>query len=404
MQEVLHKRENGKIPKTIIVAQTGGPSAVINCTLAGIVSRCQENQVKVLGLVNAFEGLLAGNIVDLSGLDAETIQRLYSTPGAFLGSSRLQLTASILKKIPYLIKKLGGEGLLLIGGNGTMFAAHIISEAAKMENTALQVLGVPKTIDNDIVGLERTPGFGSAAKYVAQAVRDIGIDLEAMKTFEQVRIIEVMGRSVGWLAAAAGLAKNHPAASPHLIYLPEQPFDENEFISEIKRAYEKYGFVVAVVGEGVKYQDGTPVGASPFAELDNGSRIYGGAANYLADLVNNRLDVRARAQDLTMAQRCFKLSRSPVDEKEAYTIGQLAVNAFLDGCDDSMVCYGMSEDTYSLLPLSDVGGKEKSVPTAYYDKHTKQVTPAFLEWLRLAVGDWDYSYLTLRDIGYERPR
>lgn len=403
MKESLDTGEkgNGKGKKTIVVAQTGGPSAVINSTLAGIIEEAQKNNIKVIGLVNAFEGLLADNTVDLSKLTAEEVQRLRATPGAFLGASRLQLTEEIFNAIPQLVYKLGGTGLLLIGGNGTMYAAHKISEITKQAGIPLQVLGVPKTVDNDVVGLERTPGFGSAARFVAQAVLDIGTDLESMKTFEQVRIIEVMGRSVGWLAAASGLAKTTPDSPPHLIYLPEQSFDEQEFLADVKRIYETYGFVVAVVGEGIKDKEGNPVGASPFAALKNGSRIYGGAANYLASLVSESLKIRARAQDLTMAQRCFAPSRSEVDEREAYQVGQLAVSAFCKEKSDYMVCWCTVEAEFSLLPLAEVGGKEKTVPENYYNEKTKEVTPDFIQWLRGAVGDWEPGYLRLSNLEYK---
>jgi len=386
------------IGKTIIVTQTGGPSAVLNSTLAGIIETAQQNRVKVWGLVNAFEGLLVGKTVELSGLSSKEISRLRATPGAFLGSSRLQMTEDIFTRIPDLIRASGADGLLLIGGNGTMSAAHKIWDSTRKQNIELQVLGIPKTVDNDLVGMERTPGFGSAARYVAQAVLDIGIDLEAMKTFEQVRIIEVMGRSVGWLAAAAGLAKRGTKSAPHLIYLPEHAFDEQEFLADMKRVYDECGFAVAVVGEGIRDAAGDPVGASPFAVLESGSRIYGGAASYLASLVSEKLGIRARAQDLTMAQRCFAASRSPVDEEEAYLIGKSAVKAFLAGCNDSMVCHGEDKDSYSLLPLLEVGGVEKKLPEIFYDRTTKQVTPKFIEWLSLAVGPWECPYLTLEEI------
>lgn len=384
--------------KTIVVAQTGGPSAVINSTLAGIIEAAQQNQVKVWGLVNAFEGLLAGNFVELSGLSSTEISRLRATPGAFLGSSRLQMTEDIFAVIPGLIKDLGADGLLQIGGNGTMCAAHKIWDSACKQKIELQVLGIPKTVDNDVIGMERTPGFGSAARYVAQAVLDIGMDLESMKTFEQVRIIEVMGRSVGWLAAAAALAKRGKKSAPHLIYLPEQIFDEQEFLVAVKKVHDECGFVVAVVGEGIRDAAGDPVGASPFADLESGSHIYGGAAGYLASLVSQKLKIRARAQDLTMAQRCFAPSRSLVDEKEAYLIGKLSMKAFIAGCNDSMVCYGEDADSYALLPLLEVGGVEKKVPEIFYDSITKQVTPEFLAWLSLAVGPWECPYLTLDEI------
>ena len=195
-----------KIEK-IAVVQTGGCSAVINSTLAGIIDNTQKNKLKIYGLLNGFEGLLKDKIIDLSNLTNDELTRLRNTPAMFLGSSRMFLTAEIFAAIPQKLQEKGIDTLIMIGGNGTMYAAKVISESAEKQNINLTVIGSPKTVDNDMFGIEYSPGFGSAAKYIAQAVRDISIDLESMKTFEQVRIMEVMGRSVGWLAAARFMTK-----------------------------------------------------------------------------------------------------------------------------------------------------------------------------------------------------
>ena len=268
---------NKKVNK-IAVVQTGGCSAVINSTLAGIVENAKASGLTIYGLLNGFEGLLNNKIIDLSVLTKEQIDKLRNTPAMFLGSSRMFLTKEIFKAIPQKLNELGIDALIMIGGNGTMYAAKVIHQSAVEQNIDLVVVGSPKTVDNDMFGIEYSPGFGSAAKYIAQLVRDISVDLESMKTFEQVRIIEVMGRSVGWLAAASMLAKRSEKGAPHLIYLPEHDFNEAEFVEDVKKVYEENGFVVAVIGEGIHDSEGNPVGSNPFADVKQASKIYGGAS------------------------------------------------------------------------------------------------------------------------------
>ncbi len=382
----------------LAVVQTGGSSAVINSTLAGIIQEGQKLGWQVWGYPNAFEGLRKEQSYLLSELTEVELHRLRATPGAFLGSSRLFLTKEIFEEIPQKLAAQGMDILMMIGGNGTMYAAQRIQEIAGEQGLKLQVIGVPKTVDNDLVGMEYAPGFGSAARYIAQAVLDIGLDLEAMKTFEQVRIIEVMGRSAGWLAAASSLAKHGAATAPHLIYLPENPFDEAVFLQEIQAVYQKYGFAVAVVGEGIHDADGTPVGKLPFAELAAGSRIFGGASAYLADQVSQKLGLRARSQDLTMAQRSFAPMRSEADEKLAYRVGCSAVQAAAQGSCGQMVGCDYQKAGWYLLPLAEVGGKEKCVPAEFYDEDHKMVTEKFRSWLSPIVGTWRYNYLSLADL------
>lgn len=386
----------------LAVVQTGGSSAVINSTLAGIIQEGQKLGWEVWGYQHAFEGVLAQKNSLLSCLTDVEIHRLRSTPGAFLGSSRLFLTKEIFAAIPQKLAAQGMDALAMIGGNGTMYAAQKIQSIAQEQGLDLQVIGVPKTVDNDLFGMDYAPGFGSAARYIAQAVLDIGLDLEGMKTFEQVRIIEVMGRSAGWLAAASALARHGEATAPHLIYLPENPFDEQSFLQEIQAVYEKYGFAVAVVGEGIHDAAGTPVGKLPFAELKAGSQIFGGASAYLANQVSQKLGLRARSQDLTMAQRSFAPMRSSVDEKLAYKAGYSAVQALARGVRGQMIVCDCHTSGWQLLPLKDVGGKEKCVPAEFYDQENRMVTEKFLTWLSPIVGVWRYNYLTLADLELSR--
>lgn len=379
----------------LIVAQTGGPSAVINSTLAGIIAEAREcGRIKqVFGSLCGLEGLLQGRLVDLTGLGAEQLDRLRRTPAAFLGSSRLALQEEDFPRLSGALKNFKADYFLQIGGNGTMFAAHLLAQAARGQGYDLQVIGVPKTVDNDIAGMDHTPGYGSAARYVAQVTLDLGMDLYSMRTFEQVRILEVMGRNVGWLAAASALGKKHSWQAPHLIYLPEQPLDVDEMVREVNAVYQAYGFAVVVVGEGVRSADGRPLGNRPFARIKQGSQVYGGAATYLASVLGERLGLRVRSQELGMAQRCFAAYRSPRDEEEAYQVGRAAVQAALLGQGDCMVRLEGPP-----LPLEEVGGREKKVPDSFYDNRSKQVTGEFVHWLAPLTGDIADNYFCLTEL------
>ena len=388
---------NTKVNK-IAVVQTGGCSAVINSTLAGIIENAKDSDLEIYGLLNGFEGLLNNKIVDLSKLTKEELRRLRNTPAMFLGSSRMFLTAEIFKAIPKKLNKLGINALIMIGGNGTMYAAKVIRQKAQEQNIDLVVIGSPKTVDNDIVGVEYSPGFGSAAKYIAQLVRDISIDLESMKTFEQVRIIEVMGRSVGWLAAASSLAKRKEKGAPHLIYLPEHNFNEEEFLQDVQNVYKENGFAIVVIGEGIHDEQGNPIGSNPFADVKQASKIYGGASSYLSMIVSDKLKLKARAQDLTMAQRCFGKLRSEIDEYKAYKTGYMAISAIKDNHDDEMICLADDEKSYYSIALADVGGKERIVPNEFYDTEHKQATVAFKQWIMPIIGEFEDEYLSLDDL------
>lgn len=386
--------------KNIAVVQTGGCSAVINSTLAGMINNAKRNNYKLYGLLNGFEGLLQGKLVDLIKLSPAQLLKLRVTPAMFLGSSRMLLTEELVKVIPQKLQQLDIDNLILIGGNGTMYAANLIHQAAQKQNIKLTVIGSPKTVDNDIVGLDYSPGFGSAAKYIAQIVRDISFDLASMKTFEQIRIIEVMGRSVGWLAASSFLAKRKEEGAPHLIYLPEYDFAEEDFLQEVEQIYRKYKFGVIVVGEGIHDKNGVPIGTNPFANIKQASKIYGGAATYLAHLVSERLNLKARAQDLTMAQRCCGALRSNIDEALAYKTGLAAILALKENHEEEMVYVNIhdQEKDYHAVALVDVGGKERKLPLAFYDFMAKQPTAAFSNYLLPIVGDFPDTYLSLDDL------
>ena len=200
------------------------------------------------------------------------------------------------------------------------------------------------------------------------------------------------------LEADSILANSSEKGAPHLIYLPEHDFNEAEFVEDVKKVYEENGFVVAVIGEGIHDSEGNPVGSNPFADVKQASKIYGGASTYLASLISEKLNLKARAQDLTMAQRCFGALRSDIDEQKAYKIGFVTIEALKDNHDNEMICLADNNEDYYTIALEDVGGKEKKVPDDFYDAKNKQMTKDFKEWIMPIIGNFDDKYLSLSDM------
>lgn len=394
---------------SLFVAQSGGPTSVINSTLAGIIAeaKCQPQIGRIYGLYHGLEGALKGEFIDLSTLRQEELIKLRHTPAAILGGSRHPLMEEDIIKVIKFLKANDCHYFLFIGGNGTMDTCLRMQELCRQENVAIEVVGVPKTVDNDLEVTDHSPGYGSAARYVALSVRDQILDLQAMRRFEQVRIIETMGRMVGWLAAASFLATG-PTTTINPLFIPEVPVDEDELIAHIERVYKKQGYVLTVIGEGLRNKKGEPMGDIPFAGMsDSGCHaVRTGAAEYLARLVNERLGVRARAQILGMNQRSFAACVSPIDEEEAYRVGRTSVRLAIAGGGGQMVILtrqggqGYYSET-GVTTLEKVAGIERQLPLNYYDQVNKRVTKEFVEWIKPLVGEiepvlWPAD---LRDIG-----
>lgn len=376
----------------MFVAQSGGPTSVINSTLAGIIieARKQLQVDRVYGLVHGLEGALRGEVIDLSNLAQEELDKLRRTPAAILGGSRYSLMDEDLAKIISFFKENDCRYFLFIGGNGTMDTCLKLQNACRQEKVSIEVVGVPKTVDNDLKVTDHSPGYGSAARYVALSVRDQALDLQAMQRFEQVRIVETMGRMVGWLAASAFLAMG-PTRTINPLFIPEIPVDENDFIQHIDKVYREQGYVLAVIGEGLRNKEGEPFGSKPFVGMtDNGCHtVRTGAAEYLARLVNQTLGLRARAQILGMNQRSFAYCVSRVDEEEAYRVGRAAVKLAVSDGGGQMVTLVRQGDCSAIgtTPLERVAGVERQFPLNYYDQINKRVTLEFVDWLAPLVGE-----------------
>ncbi|MCH8841204.1 MAG: diphosphate--fructose-6-phosphate 1-phosphotransferase, partial [Planctomycetes bacterium] len=247
-----------------IVGQSGGPTSVINASLLGVIETARKSRGldRIFGMRFGIEGVLNNFLLDLGAESKETLKRLRKTPGSALGSTRLKLQDEHFEPILKQLRKYGIRYFFMIGGNDTMDTIHRVTEYARQRGYEMIGVGVSKTVDNDLFGTDHTPGYPSAARYVALSVQQSGLLARDMQHVDQFVIFQTVGRSAGWLPAAAALAKQRPGDAPHIILLPERPFVRAEFLKAVRDAHRKYGFVSIVCGEGITNPDGTPVSAS----------------------------------------------------------------------------------------------------------------------------------------------
>lgn len=376
----------------IAIGQAGGPTAVINMSVAGFLDH-QLSSRPIYGVINGYEGLVNGNMVLLQGEVLSKVQRRRDLPGASLGAGRFALDDEKIEKAIKNLMKNNITSLVFIGGNGTMAALNRISKMASKMNYPLQTIGIPKTVDNDLDETDHAPGFGSAAKYVAHATRDISCDLKAMSNFEQVRIIETMGRNAGWLAMSSGYLKKYEEDGPHLIYVPEKPIYAEKFIYDLKNIVHEYGTATIVVSEGASI-----LGQEQVEQAEvKGRKVLGGISSTLKDLATEHLGCFARSENLGMCQRSFSLAVSLRDRKEAYELGKKAVEYINDGKTDVML--SIFRETgfpysvfYSTVSLEKVAEKaERLLPVKFIEN-----TGEFYEWLSPLISEgqnWKNPYL-----------
>ncbi len=373
----------------LVVGQSGGPTAVINASLAGVIrqsQRCPEI-TGIFGLVHGIEGALKEELYDLGQETSETIDRLVETPASILGSCRHKLKDAEYERILQVFRAHNVRHFVYIGGNDSMDTCHKISALAASTGYELQVMGVPKTIDNDLAFTDHCPGFGSAARFVALAVRDTGRDMEAMSTFEDVTILETMGRNAGWLTAAAVLGQDDPGDAPHLVYVPERPFDEQRFFSDVLAVHRRQGYVFVVVSEGLRTADGEFVGAHVMQGAVDafGHRLNtftNGVAAYLANRVAEELKLRARFLRPVLIGRAFTACVSQTDRQEAYLAGVEAVAQLAQGASGFMVTFNrVSDDPYRIelgrVPLTQAANAEKLLPPDFINPEGNGILPGF---------------------------
>ena len=387
--------------KNAIVGQSGGPTAVINASLYGVVYEALNREDvfgNVYGMINGIEGFLHDQLMDMKPLDASgELELIKTTPGSYLGSCRYKLPEDLSDAVyPKLFEKFEKYNIgyfFYIGGNDSMDTVSKLSRYAASINSDIRFMGLPKTIDNDLVLTDHTPGFGSAAKYVASTVREIAIDASVYDNKQSVTIVEIMGRHAGWLTAASALARKFKNDNPVLIYLPEVAFDQDAFIEKIKSSLETTSNLVVCISEGIHTADGTficelgsEVGVDTF-----GHKMLTGSGKYLENLVKERLGVKVRSVELNVSQRCSSAMLSKTDQKEAIASGSFGVTAAIKGETGKMVAFKRQSPltldadyvlNYATEDVNEICNKEKTVPLEWISEDGSDVTEAFLAYAR----------------------
>lgn len=374
----------------VLVAQSGGPTAVINSSLAGIITEALNHGCieEIYGSLNGVLGILNENFIDLAEESQQTIRALKHTPGAALGTCRFKLKKDQdFERIVDVFKAHNIRYFFYIGGNDSQDTADKISKCADAQGHEVRVIGVPKTVDNDLVMTDHCPGYGSVVKYIATTIRQMAQDHESMGQHDLVSIVEVMGRNAGWIAGGSAVAKNRnrEEEAPHLIYLPEIAFSKERFLADVQRILQKHKFCLVVVSEGLVDENGNYVAAGNETDAFGHSQL-GGVGEYLANYVNENLEVKARACKLGIAQRSAITNASQIDSDEAVLCGQAAVKAAIAGATDKMITLLRKESEQygyetGLTPLSEVANGVKTVPQGWINEAGNGVELPFIKYV-----------------------
>ena len=393
----------------IIVGQSGGPTSVINSSLAGVFATAKElGAGKIYGMRNGIEGLLEERYIDMTeyiknSMDVEILKR---TPSSFLGSCRFKLptvekSPETYEKIIAVLRKFDIQHFFYIGGNDSMDTIKQLSEYAKAKNiTDITFMGVPKTIDNDLAVTDHTPGYGSAAKYIASTMKEIIRD-SLVQPIKIVNIIEIMGRNAGWLTAAAALAKGDDCEGADLIYLPETVFDINKFVAKVQEIQKTKKQIVVAVSEGVKTADGKYVceSASSNMLVDSfGHKQLSGTATALANVISNEIGCKTRAIEFSTIQRCASHIASLTDVNEAFIVGGIAVKAAFDGETGKVgIFQRLSNKPYlmgtSIYDVNAIANVEKTVPQEWIINDGTGVSQEALDYMRPLIQGEIYPYM-----------
>ncbi len=384
----------GEDVKRLLVGQSGGPTAAMNSSLVGVVEAARESAEisGVLGAIDGIEGLLEGRAIDLGGLSTATLRALRRTPSAALGSCRYKLRPDDPDRVLAQLRKLDVGYFAYIGGNDSADTAHRLASRVAAIGQDLRIISVPKTIDNDLPITDHCPGYGSIARFVAMALQDVGRDTEAMHRIDPVKIVEVMGRNAGWVAAASALGKRDDLDPPHLIYPPERRVDPDQFVDEVAAVHRRVGHAVVVVAETIRGSDGELIGVAEREVRDSfGHRRLVEPARKLAALIEDRLGLRARYDRPGTIQRMSSSCQSEVDLEEAYQAGRHAVAALLAGHTDQMVTLvrppgPVYRCDYGLAPLETVANVEKALPAEFFPDDDAMPTPSFRAYAEPLLG------------------
>ena len=429
--------------RKILIGQSGGPTVAINSSLAGIIARAHEEGIKIYGMQNGIEGFLSGRYTNLTNLffpqenqqkhnvdqqehivnqqnrnvdqqehsvdqrgadqQKRTVELLAKTPSSFLGSCRYKLPevsekTSIYQDIECRLTSLGIDGILYIGGNDSMDTVNKLAAYFTQHNNDVSVIGIPKTIDNDLEGTDHSPGFGSSARYIATIVRELARDSEVYNK-PNITIVETMGRDAGWLGAASALAREKNEEAPDFILLPEVAYDEERLLRKTAELFEHKNSVVIVISEGVRRPDGSTLLNKSHTKMDAFGHLadQSGNALYLADLFQKHFDAKIRGINLNSLQRCAMHSSSKTDLSEAFELGKAGVDALLAQKTGCMIgLQRLSDMPYQAeircIPISDIANRVKSVPAEMISDDGLWVTEKALAYLRPLVSNEELAF------------
>lgn len=383
--------------KNVIVGQSGGPTAVINGSLYGVISEGLKHSEKIgtiYGMINGIEGFLQDRLIDVGMLETTNeLELVRTTPGAYLGSCRYKLPEDLNDPIyPKLFEKFREKNIgyfFYIGGNDSMDTVSKLSRYAAGISSEIRFIGVPKTIDNDLVQTDHTPGYGSAAKYVATVVREIAADATVYDNKQSVTIVEIMGRHAGWLTAASILARKFEGDNPVLIYLPEVAFNQDAFIEKIKEHLNTTPNLVVCISEGINDGNGTFICeyASNVSVDTFGHKMLTGSGKYLENLVKEKIGIKVRSIELNVCQRCSCAHLSRVDLDEAVNAGIYAVQVAFAGETGKMITFIRNKSvpyelSYGTANVNTICNMEKPVPAEWIIKDGSDISDDFIDYAR----------------------
>lgn len=390
-----------------IVAQSGGPTVAINASLAGVIDGVKKSNkfTRVYGAIHGIQGVLDNNFIDLSLMALSKfplVNTLELSPAMYLGSCRYKLPDFEVDSKPYEIifdrfEEYQVAAFYYIGGNDSMDTVDKLSKYANKIGSDVKIVGIPKTIDNDLCHTDHTPGFGSAAKYVASTMLEIAHDTYIYQ-IPSVVIVEIMGRDAGWLTAASCLARNDYSPAPHLIYLPEVDFDEDQFIEDIKNVLKTSRCVIVAVSEGIHDKDGNYISATSAVADKFGHAQLSGTGKALESLVKDRMDIKVRSIELNVLQRCAAHISSRTDINESFALGQAAVKYAAEGMTAVMsTIKRVSNDPYQWIiepeNVSLIANQAKTIPLEWITPEKNDVTPEMEAYLRpLIIGEVSLQY------------
>ena len=382
--------------RNCFIGQSGGPTTAINSTLAGIIEECRDNKQydHVYGMINGIKGLLEGKYFDLMEAfdDEEKLKQMIHSPAMYLGSCRYKLPTYVEDSQTYdllfdIFEKMNITDFYYIGGNDSMDTVAKLSDYAEVIRSDIRFIGIPKTIDNDLKGTDHTPGFGSAAKYVATSMLEIAYDSSIYK-LNSVTIVEIMGRNAGWLTAASALARTVNNEAPDLIYLPEVPFIKENFLNDIREVFKRKRSVIIAVSEGIKNEDGEYLDSdSKYAKRDAfGNILHSGTGKVLETMVYKEFKCKCRSIELNVLQRCAMHIASQIDLNESFEIGRYAVKTAMSGETGVMMVFNRtSDDPYTIecdyKNVQDIANQEQRIPIDWINEGHNDITPRLHQYL-----------------------